>query len=319
MTSFADLKSHLSLPVIAAPMFRVSYPELVIAQCKAGIVGAFPAANARPQSELDVWLSRIRSELAAHDASNPQQPSAPFAANLILHKSNTRLDADLAVCIKHKVPIVITSLGARADVAEAVRGYGGLVLHDVTTILHARKAIERGADGLIAVCAGGGGHSGRLNPFAFVQEIRNWWDGPLVLAGAIANGRAILAALNLGADLVYIGSPFIATHEAAIGADYKLAVTQAAAGDIVYTNAFTGVHGNYLRSSISAAGLDPDNLDIARTQDTAFRSASSDDVKAWRDIWGCGQGVGLIDGVVSADEMIAQWRREYDAACRNCA
>jgi nitronate monooxygenase len=319
MTFLANLNSRLSLPVIAAPMFRVSYPELVIAQCKAGVVGAFPAANARPQSELDVWLTRIRKELAAYDTDHPQQPAAPFAVNLILHKSNTRLEDDLAVCIKHKVPIIITSLGARPDIAEAVHAYGGIVLHDVTTIVHARKAIERGADGLIAICAGGGGHSGRINPFAFVQELRSWWDGPLVLAGAIANGRSILAALNLGADLVYIGSPFIATREAAVGADYKLAITQAAAGDIVYTDAFTGVHGNYLRSSIMAAGLDPDNLDIARAEDTAFRSASNDDVKAWRDIWGCGQGIGLIDRVLGAGEMIAQWRREYDVARRSCA
>jgi len=316
MTLPPVLRRPLSLPAIAAPMFRVSYPDLVVAQCTAGVIGAFPAANARPDGVLDEWLSRIQETLAAHDAANPDRPAAPFAVNLVVHKSNARLDADLALCVRHKVPLIITSLGARPEVNEAVRAYGGTVLHDVTTIEHAHKAVERGADGLIAVAAGAGGHGGRLSPFALMQEIRSWWSGPLVLSGAIAHGRSILAAQALGADLVYIGSPFIATREAAVDESYKQAVVAAAAADIVYTDAFSGVNGNYLRASIVNSGLDPEDLEHLRTGGVRFRSNGDSAVKVWRDIWGCGQGVGVIDGVVGAAELIGRLGREYDAARR---
>ncbi|CAO3425964.1 NAD(P)H-dependent flavin oxidoreductase [Azospirillum doebereinerae] len=316
MTLPPVLRRPLSLPAIAAPMFRVSYPDLVIAQCTAGVIGAFPAANARPEGVLDEWLSRIQETLAAHDAANPDRPAAPFAVNLVVHKSNARLDADLALCVRHKVPLIITSLGARPEVNEAVRAYGGTILHDVTTIEHAHKAVERGADGLIAVAAGAGGHGGRLSPFALMQEIRSWWAGPLVLSGAIAHGRSILAAQALGADLVYIGSPFIATREAAVDESYKQAVVSAAAADIVYTDAFSGVNGNYLRASIVNSGLDPEDLEHLRTGGVRFRSNGDSAVKVWRDIWGCGQGVGVIDGVVGAAELIGRLAREYDDARR---
>ncbi|MCG5242914.1 NAD(P)H-dependent flavin oxidoreductase [Azospirillum doebereinerae] len=311
------LSRPLSLPVIAAPMFRVSYPELVVAQCKAGIIGSFPAANARPEGVLDEWLARIKEELAAHDAAHPDNPAAPFAVNLVVHKSNARLEEDLALCVRHAVPLIITSLGARPDVNTAVHGYGGTVLHDVTTIEHAHKAVERGADGLIAVAAGAGGHAGRINPFALMQEIRAWWRGPLVLSGAIANGRSILAAQVLGADLVYIGSPFIATREAAVEDSYKQAVVATTAGDIVYTDAFSGVNGNYIRASIVNSGLDPDNLEHLRTGGVSFRSSSSGTVKVWRDIWACGQGVGLVEGVVGAAELIGRLKDEYRTAQRS--
>jgi nitronate monooxygenase len=310
------LKDRLRLPVIGAPLFIVSQPDLVLAQCRAGIVGSFPALNARPPSLLDEWLARITEDLAAHDAAHPDAPSAPFAVNQIVHRSNDRLEHDLELCIKYRVPIVITSLGAREDVNQAVRAYGGIVLHDIIHVTHARKAVAKGADGLIAVCAGAGGHAGRLSPFALVQEIRAWWDGPLALAGAIANGRSVLAAQAMGADLAYVGSPFISTREAQASEDYKQAIVEATAADIVYTSLFTGVHGNYLRASIERAGLDPDNLPEAEATKMSFGSGGDAPAKAWRDIWGCGQGIGAIERVQPAADLIARLAHEYDEARR---
>ncbi len=307
--------SCLRLPVVGAPLFIISQPDLVLAQCKAGVVGAFPALNARPPALLEEWLGRITSELAAWDAAHPEAPSAPFAVNQIVHKSNDRLEHDLALCVKYKVPVVITSLGAREDVNRAVHSYGGIVLHDVIHVVHAKKALEKGADGLIAVCAGAGGHAGTLSPFALVQEIRSFFQGPLALAGAIANGRAVLAARAMGADLAYIGSAFIATQEANAGEAYKKAIVEGAAADIVYTNLFTGVHGNYLKPSIVAAGLDPDNLPVSDPSKMSFGGGEGAK-KAWRDIWGCGQGIGAIDAVVSAGELVDRLEREYQAACQ---
>jgi nitronate monooxygenase len=308
------LRGRLRLPVVGAPMFIVSTPELVLAQCKAGVVGSFPALNARPKELLDEWLSRITEELAAYDRAHPDAPSAPFAVNQISHKSNDRLQHDVELCVKHKVPIVITSLGAREDLYAAVHSYGGIILHDVVNIVHARKAVEKGADGLIAVCAGAGGHAGTLSPFALVQEIRQWFNGPLLLGGAIANGRSVLAARAMGADLAYVGSAFIATKEANASDAYKTAITEAKAQDIVYTNLFTGVHGNYLKSSIVNAGLDPDNLPQSDPSKMNFGSSGSSLAKAWRDIWGCGQGIGVLDDVPSVEELVARWRAEYDRA-----
>lgn len=305
------LRDRLRLPVVGAPMFIISQPELVLAQCKAGVVGAFPALNARPPELLDAWLTRIAGELAAWDAAHPDRPAAPFAVNQIVHKSNDRLAHDLALCVKHEVPIVITSLGAREDVNQAVHSYGGIVLHDVINVVHAKKAIDKGADGLIAVCAGAGGHAGMLSPFALVDEIRAWWDGPLLLSGAIANGRSVLAAQALGADLAYIGSAFIATSEAHAPDPYKAAIVEATAADIVYTNLFTGVLGNYLKPSIVNAGLDPDNLPTSDPSKMNFGSAST---KAWRDIWGCGQGIGGIHAVTTAAELVDRLAAEYAAA-----
>ncbi|MCC6901660.1 MAG: nitronate monooxygenase [Polyangiaceae bacterium] len=305
------LESRLSVPVIGAPLFIISTPELVLAQCKAGIVGAFPALNARPPELLDEWLGRLTGELAEWDAAHPEAPSAPFAVNQIVHKSNDRLSHDLDLCVKHRVPIVITSLGARQDVNQAVHDYGGIVLHDVIHITHAKKALEKGADGLIAVAAGAGGHAGTLSPFALVQEIRAFWSGPLVLAGAIANGRSVLAAQAMGADLAYVGSAFIATREANAAEAYKAAIVEASAADIVYTNLFSGVHGNYLRASIVAAGLDPSALPESDASKMSFGSGRT---KAWRDIWGAGQGVGAIHEVPGAAELVARLRREYQAA-----
>ncbi len=305
------LASKLRLPVIAAPLFIISNPDLVIAQCKAGIVGSFPALNARPKEALEGWLQRITTELAAYDAAHPDAPAAPFAVNQIVHRSNDRLEHDLALCVKYKVPIVITSLGARTDVFDAVHSYGGIVLHDVINVAFARKAIEKGADGLVAVAAGAGGHAGTTSPFALVAEIRAWFDGPLALSGAISTGGAILAARAAGADVAYIGSAFIATEEANAAADYKQAVVDSQAADIVYTNLFTGVHGNYLKGSIVAAGLDPDALPVSDPSAMNFGSGSS---KAWRDIWGAGQGVGRVTEIVPAASRIAQWRAEYDSA-----
>lgn len=305
------LHGRLRLPVVGAPMFIVSQPELVIAQCTSGIVGAFPALNARPPELLDAWLTRIRDELAAWDAAHPDRPAAPFAVNQIVHKSNDRLAHDLELCVKHRVPIVITSLGAREDVNQAVHSYGGIVLHDIINVVHAHKAIDKGADGLIAVCAGAGGHAGMLSPFALIDELRAWWDGPLLLSGAIGNGRSVLAAQALGADLAYIGSAFIATHEARAPEGYKAAIVEASAADIVYTNLFTGVLGNYLRSSIVAAGLDPDHLPTSDASKMHFGSAST---KAWRDIWGCGQGIGGIRAVTSVAELVDRLAAEYAAA-----
>lgn len=305
------LLGRLRLPVIGAPLFIISNPDLVIAQCKAGIVGSFPALNARPQGLLDEWLHRITEELAAWDRDHPDAPSAPFAVNQIVHRSNVRLEEDMATCAKWQVPIVITSLGARPEVNEAVHAWGGVTLHDVINDRFARKAIEKGADGIIAVAAGAGGHAGTLSPFALVQEIRQWFAGPLILSGAIATGRSILAAQAMGADLAYIGSPFIATREANAAAAYKQAIVDGRAGDIVYSSLFTGVHGNYLRASISAAGLDPDNLPEG---DVSTMNFGAGDAKAWRDIWGSGQGIGAVTRVQPARDYIAQLKTEYDAA-----
>ena len=313
------LQSRLRLPVIGAPMFIVSTPDLVIAQCKAGIVGSFPALNARPKELLDEWLSRITEELAAHDRAHPESPSAPFAVNQISHKSNDRLEHDVELCVKHKVPIVITSLGAREDLYKAVHSYGGVALHDVINIVHARKAVEKGADGLIAVCAGAGGHAGTLSPFALVQEIRQWFDGPLALAGSIANGRSVLAARAMGADFAYVGSAFIATQEANASDAYKQGIVSASASDIVYTNLFTGVHGNYLKQSIVSAGLDPDNLPQSDPSKMNFGSGGASAAKAWRDIWGCGQGIGVLKDVPTAGELIARWKSEDDSALAELA
>ncbi|URW76390.1 nitronate monooxygenase family protein [Sphingomonas donggukensis] len=308
------LFDRLRLPVIGSPLFIISGPDLVIAQCKAGIVGSFPALNARPQAMLDEWLHRITEELAAWNRDNPDRPAAPFAVNQIVHKSNDRLEADLATCAKWQVPIVITSLGAREDLNTVVHGWGGITLHDVITDVHAHKAIEKGADGLIAVCSGAGGHAGRLNPFAFVQEIREWFDGPLALSGAIANGGAVLAAQAMGADLAYIGSPFIATDEANAVDAYKQGIVAGRASDIVYSNLFTGVHGNYLRSSIEAAGMDPDNLPEGDLKTMNFGGNEGSKAKAWKDIWGSGQGIGAVHQVEPVAARVDRLEAEYRAA-----
>ncbi|MDE2063356.1 MAG: nitronate monooxygenase [Bradyrhizobium sp.] len=317
MSMPALFKGRLSLPVIGAPLFIISVPDLVIAQCKAGIVGAFPALNARPPELLDAWLTRIKQELAEYDAAHPERPSAPFAVNQIVHRSNNRLEHDLALCEKHKVPIIITSLGAREEVNEAAHRWGGIVFHDVINQKFAHKAVEKGADGLILVAAGAGGHAGVISPFAFVAETRKWFDGPIALSGAIANGRAIRAARLLGADFAYIGSAFIATKEANAVDRYKEMITSSSAEDIVYSNLFTGVHGNYLRPSIVAAGMDPDNLPTSDASKMSFGTDASGErakAKAWKDIWGSGQGVGSVSQVVPAAELIARFKREYDAA-----
>ncbi|MEX0344537.1 MAG: NAD(P)H-dependent flavin oxidoreductase [Rhizobiaceae bacterium] len=310
------LKKNLRIPVIGAPLFIISHPPLVMAQCKAGVIGSFPALNARPEAQLDEWLAEITEELASHDVKNPDQPSAPFAVNQIVHKSNTRLDHDLEMCVKYKVPIVICSLGARVEVYEAIHSYGGIVLHDIIHDFHAHKAIEKGADGLIAVAAGAGGHAGTLSPFALIQEIRQWFDGPLCLSGAIAHGGAVLAAEAMGADLAYIGSPFIATREARAADAYKDMIVESRAEDIVYSNLFTGVHGNYLKGSIVNAGMDPDNLPVS---DPSKMNFGGDKTKAWKDIWGCGQGIGAVDKVVSAGELVDRLAVEYEAAKQKVA
>ncbi|MBI6630045.1 NAD(P)H-dependent flavin oxidoreductase [Pontibaca salina] len=310
----------LRLPLLGAPMFIVSGPELVIAQCKAGIVGSFPALNAREgkgePAQLDKWLTRITEELDRHNQANPDHPAAPFAVNQIVHRSNGRLERDLEICARHKVPIWITSLGARAEVNEAAHGCGGIVLHDVINNTFARKAIEKGADGLIAVAAGAGGHAGKQSPFALVEEIRDWFDGPLILSGAIATGRALLAARVAGADLGYTGSPFIATDEANAPARYKEMIVTGSAEDIVTSSLFTGVSGNYLRESIKAAGLDPDNLSTGQAATMNFGSGSS---KAWTDIWGAGQGIGVVKAISRAADLIARIEEEYRAAARKIA
>ncbi len=308
------LRDRLRLPVIASPLFIISNPDLVIAQCKAGIVGSFPALNARPISQLDEWLARITEELAAHDRAHPEAPSAPFAVNQIVHKTNNRLEEDVELCVKYKVPVVITSLGAREDLNQAIHSYGGVTLHDVINDKHAHKAIEKGADGLIPVAAGAGGHAGALSPFALVQEIRQWFDGPVALSGSIACGRSILAAQAMGADLAYIGSAFIATAEANAPQGYKDTIVEARANDIVYSNLFTGVHGNYLRQSIVKAGLDPDNLPVSDPSAMNFGSGGNQEAKAWRDIWGSGQGVGAIDTVLTAGELVAKFAEQYEQA-----
>jgi len=308
------LQNTLSLPLVAAPMFIISNPDLVIAQCKAGVVGSFPALNARPAAELEVWLQRITSELDAHNQANPDRPAAPFAVNQIVHGSNDRLQHDLEMCVKYKVPIVITSLGAKEFVNEAVHSYGGIVLHDIISDRFARKAVAKGADGLIAVAAGAGGHAGSISPFALVQEIREWFDGPLLLSGSIATGGGILAARAMGADLAYVGSAFIATREANAQEAYKQAIVDCASADIVNSNLFTGVHGNYLRPSIEAAGMDPDNLPDGDVSSMNFGSGGGSDAKAWKDIWGCGQGIGAVKEVLPTAELVARLATEYLAA-----
>jgi len=305
---------RLRIPVIGAPMFIVSNPKLVIAQCTSGIVGSFPALNARPESQLDEWLHEITEALGCWDRDHPDRPSAPFAVNQIVHRSNDRFEHDLSVCQKRKVPIVITSLGARVELNEAVHSWGGVTLHDVIDDRFARKAIEKGADGIIAVAAGAGGHAGRWSPFALLQEIRAWFGGPLILSGAIANGGSILAAQAAGADLAYVGSPFIATQEANAPDAYKQAIVEAGAADIVYTDLFTGVHGNYLRASIVAAGLDPDNLTGVDPTAMKFGSEGSAKTKAWRDIWGSGQGIGAVERVRPAAAFIDLLAEQYEAA-----
>ncbi len=309
-----ELKQRLALPVIGAPLFIVSNPDLVLAQCKAGVVGSFPALTARPAEMLEVWLKRITEELDAWNQAHPDQPAAPFAVNQIVHKSNSRLEQDLEMTVRYKVPIVITSLGARTDLNEAVHSYGGMVLHDVINQRFAHKAIEKGADGLILVAAGAGGHAGMQSPFALVQETRRWFDGPIALSGAIANGRAVLAAEAMGADFAYIGSAFIATREANASEAYKQALVDGRAEDIVYSSLFTGVHGNYLRASILSAGLDPDNLPEGDPSKMNFDSGGSKAVKAWKDIWGCGQGIGAIDDIPDAAQRVARLVAEYRAA-----
>jgi nitronate monooxygenase len=307
------LRDRLRLPVVASPLFIISNPDLVIAQCKAGVVGSFPALNARPKEMLEEWLIRITTELAEYDRQHPEAPSAPFAVNQIVHKSNDRLDHDLALCEKYKVPIIITSLGARPELNEAVHRWGGIVLHDIINNRFAHKAIEKGADGLIAVAAGAGGHAGTQSPFALIQEIREWFDGPLLLSGSIANGHAILGAQAMGADLAYIGSAFIATREANAVEGYKQMIVESAADDILYTNLFTGVHGNYLKPSVIKAGLDPENLPVSDPSKMNFGS-DREKPKAWKEIWGCGQGIAAVKEVVGAGDFVARLKREYDAA-----
>ena len=304
----------LRIPVIGSPLFIVSGPELVIAQCKAGIVGSFPALNARPQSQLDEWLHQITEELSAHNRDNPDRPAAPYAVNQIVHKSNDRLDADMATCAKWQVPLVITSLGAREEVFQAVESWGGITLHDVINNRFARKAIEKGASGLIPVAAGAGGHAGVLSPFALMQEIREWFDGLVALSGSIGHGRSILGAQALGADFAYIGSPWIASTEANADEGYKQAIVDGSADGIVYTNLFTGVHGNYLRSSIEASGLDPDNLPESDPSKMNFGSGGNTKAKAWKDIWGSGQGIGTVKSVGPVADMVERLATEYDEA-----
>jgi nitronate monooxygenase len=311
MSRLPKALQNLSLPVIGAPLFIISNPKLVIEQCKAGVIGAMPALNARPAAQLDEWLHEITETLAAWNRDHPEQPAAPFAINQIVHKSNDRLAHDMEVVVKYKVPVVITSLGARTDVNEAIHSYGGVVLHDIINNAFAHKAIEKGADGLIAVAAGAGGHAGVKSPFALVQEIRQWFDGPVALSGAIATGGAVLAAQAMGADFAYIGSAFIATHEARASEAYKQAIVDGDSDQIVYSNLFTGVHGNYLKASIRAAGLDPDDLPES---DPTKMSFGGDAAKAWKDIWGCGQGIGAITEVASTSDLVARLRREYREA-----
>jgi nitronate monooxygenase len=307
------LFDKLRLPAVGAPQFIIANPELVIAQCKGGIVGGFPALNARPQPVLDDWLHRIKDELAEWDETHPDTPAAPYAVNQIVHKTNARLEEDVAMCVKHKVPIVITSLGARPEVNEAIHSYGGIVLHDIINITFAKKALEKGADGLIAVCAGAGGHAGGLSPFALIHEIREFFDGPLLVSGAIATGKGILAAQAMGADLAYMGSAFIATTEANAPEAYKQMIVDSTAGDIVYTNLFTGVLGNYLKGSIVASGMDPTNLPQSDPSAMNFASGSSK-AKAWKEIWGAGQGVGAVHEVLPTADLIARLKREYEEA-----
>ena len=311
MSKLPAALANLPFPVIASPLFIISNPKLVIEQCKAGVVGSMPALNARPAEQLEEWLIEITETLAAYNKANPDKPAAPFAINQIVHKSNDRLEHDMAMCVKYKVPIIITSLGAREDINQATHSYGGIVLHDIINNKFAHKAIEKGADGLIAVAAGAGGHAGEKSPFALIQEIRQWFDGPVALSGSIASGDAVLAAQAMGADFAYIGSAFIATHEARAADSYKQAIVDCNSDDIVYSNLFTGVHGNYLAPSIKAAGLDPANLPVS---DPSAMNFGGDAKKAWKDIWGCGQGIGAIDAVLSTAELVAKFKSEYAAA-----
>jgi nitronate monooxygenase len=311
MSKLPPVLANLPFPAIASPLFIISNPKLVIEQCKAGIVGSMPALNARPAAQLEEWLIEITETLTAYNKANPDKPAAPFAINQIVHKSNDRLEHDMALCVKYKVPIIITSLGAREEINQAAHSYGGVVLHDIINNKHARKAIEKGADGLIAVAAGAGGHAGVKSPFALIQEIRQWFDGPVALSGSIATGDAILAAQAMGADFAYIGSAFIATLEARAADDYKQAIVDSNSDDIVYSNLFTGVHGNYLAPSIRAAGLDPENLPES---DPSKMNFGGDAKKAWKDIWGCGQGIGAIQAVQSTADLVTQFKAQYQAA-----
>jgi nitronate monooxygenase len=311
MSKLPKALKNLALPVIGSPLFIISNPKLVIEQCKAGIIGSMPALNARPASQLDEWLHEITETLAAWDKAHPDSPSAPFAINQIVHKSNDRLEHDMEMVVKYKVPVIITSLGARTDVNDAIHSYGGVVLHDIINNTFAKKAIEKGADGLIAVAAGAGGHAGIKSPFALVQEIRQWFDGPLALSGAISTGGAVLAAQAMGADFGYIGSAFIATHEARASDDYKHAIVEGSSDDIVYSSLFTGVHGNYLKRSIRAAGLDPDNLPESDPSKMSFGGGEGSKPKAWKEIWGSGQGIGAITEVTSTAALVARLKREY--------
>jgi nitronate monooxygenase len=316
MSKLPPVLANLPFPAIASPLFIISNPKLVIEQCKAGIVGSMPALNARPAEQLEEWLIEITEALAAYNKANPDKPAAPFAINQIVHKSNDRLEHDMAMCVKYKVPIIITSLGAREEINAAAHSYGGVVLHDIINNKHAHKAIEKGADGLIAVAAGAGGHAGVKSPFALIQEIRQWFDGPVALSGSIATGDAILAAQAMGADFAYIGSAFIATHEARAADAYKQAIVDSNSDDIVYSNLFTGVHGNYLAPSIRAAGLDPENLPES---DPSKMNFGGDAKKAWKDIWGCGQGIGAIQSVQSTADLVAQFKAQYQAARQRLA
>jgi nitronate monooxygenase len=311
MSKLPAIFSTMTFPVIASPLFIISNPKTVIAQCINGVVGSMPSLNARPLSQLDEWLAEITETLAAHNRAHPDQPAAPFAINQIVHKSNERLEEDMALCVKYKVPLIITSLGAREEINQAAHSYGGLVMHDIINNKFAHKAIEKGADGLIAVATGAGGHAGVKSPFALIQEIRQWFDGPLALSGSIASGGAILAALAMGADFAYIGSAFIATDEARAAEEYKQCIVNSNSDDIVYSNLFTGVHGNYLAPSIRNAGMDPDNLPES---DPSKMNFAGDKTKAWKDIWGCGQGIGVIDKVQSTADLIAQFKREFEDA-----
>ncbi|MBT2301157.1 nitronate monooxygenase [Variovorax paradoxus] len=319
MSKLPPVLANLPLPIIGSPLFIISNPKLVIAQCKAGVVGAMPALNARPASQLEDWLAEITEELAAYNKANPDKPAAPFAINQIVHKSNDRLEHDMALVVKYKVPIVITSLGARTDVNDAVHSYGGVTLHDIINNAFARKAIEKGADGIIAVAAGAGGHAGIKSPFALIQEIRQWFDGPIALSGSIATGGAVLAAQAMGADFAYIGTAFIATEEARASAEYKQAIVDGTSDDIVYSNLFTGVHGNYLAPSIVAAGMDPANLPQGELKTMDFGGGDGSKAKAWKDIWGSGQGIGAVTEVASAAAFIEKLKREYEEARRRLA
>jgi len=311
MSKLPAVLQQLKFPVIASPLFIISNPKLVIAQCKAGVVGSMPALNARPAEQLEEWLIEITEALEAHNRAHPDKPAAPYAINQIVHKSNDRLEHDMAMCVKYKVPIIITSLGARQDVNAAAHSYGGIVLHDIINNKFAKKAIEKGADGLVAVAAGAGGHAGVKSPFALIQEIREWFDGPIALSGAIANGGAVLSAQAMGADFAYIGSAFIATEEARAAEEYKQAIVEASSDDIIYSNLFTGVHGNYLAPSIRNAGLDPENLPES---DASKMNFGGDAKKAWKDIWGCGQGIGAVKAVLPTADLVARLQREYEEA-----